>query len=351
MDSQQASDNVSTIISLETSDGITIISRTNNFQRLSKDRSYVGLNSSNLTNELLYEGATTQFNVSVSQTNIGEEKSHSNAYTIEVFIYYDRYFLELVSVDSVGQGYWSIPPSTNVTRPGLVHLHTNLLSFYNTQKVLIKLKMKDLQKELKGTKCDSSIIIDMRYKSNLPKFKGTSAKTDYKIIPYKFKINDSNKGDKMSLHHSIPKFTMVYDDVNGFFFFCFQRKQYTTRNSPHCYWQREGSSDWYAVSDIVAILGIDVSSKTLYGIHRLGKVHLRAAFPYNTSYQIENSMWESAKNKPEVRQSIRVNNYSSMPSYVTKQLTISRADADLWALTRSSIMKKDGQAWRKVVEF
>ena len=351
MDSQQASGNVSTIVSIETTDGISVISTQNYFQRLSEDRSYMTFNGSDISNEVLSEGATIEFNTSVSHICFGQNRSNSNAYNVEVFAYYDSTHLEFVSLNVANKEYWSIGPSRNVTQPGLVYLENDLFSFHNKQTVSVTLKMKKLNGVMKGSKGEGAIVIDFAYKSNLQKFHGTPTKSTVKIHRYKFKVNDSNKENEVMLGYRIPKFTMVYDGVNGFFFFCFQRKHFMTRNYPNCYWQRHDSFAWNRVNDIVAILGIDVSSKVLYGIHHSGSVYLRAAFPFHEFYQIENSIWESAKDKSAMRKSIAVNDLSSMPTAITKELTISYAAVDVWAATRWNIMRKYGTLWRKVVQF
>ena len=350
MDPQQASGNAVTIISFEATDGITVICKQNNFQRLPKDRSYAQMKISDASNEVLYEGGTMHFNISVFHTNSGEEESKSNAYNVEVFVYYDSYNVEVMSVDSVIEQYWDIAPTRNVTRPGLVYLQTNLLSFHNKQAVSVTLKMKSVKQELKGSKWDGAVLIDFGYMSNLLKFQGTFNKTS-KIINYKCKTNESNKMEIMSKNYHAPKFTMVYDEVNGFFFFCFQRKQYTNRNSPNCYWQRNGKSAWEGVSEIAAVLGIDANNKILYGVSRDGIAYLRASYPFNVLYHIDYSTWVSAKSKLAMRHSIKVSDPSTMPTTITQQLTISIAGVDLWAATSTNIMKKYGLIWRKVVQL
>ena len=350
MDPQQASGNVITIISFEATDGITVVCKQNNFLRLSKDRSYVQMNSSDIGNEVLYEGGTLHFNISVFHTNSGQGQSNSNAYNVEAFVYYDSFFLEIMSVDSVIESYWDIAPSRNTTQPGLVYLQTKLLSFHNKQTVSVKLKMQNIEQELKGSKCDGDVIVDLGYMSNLQQFQGTSTKTP-KIINYKCKIKESNKEKIMLMNYHAPKFTMVYDEINGLFFFCFQRKQYTKRNSQSCYWQRNEKSAWEGISEIGGVLGIDVNNEILYGISRDGKAYLRSSFPFNVLYYIDYSTWKKAETMPAMRRSIIVSDHSSMPTTITRQLTISIAGADLWAATSTNIMKKYGLAWRKVVQF
>ena len=352
VDAQLPTGNIPLVIAMETNEGIIIVGKIYHFKRSKEDRSILKLNITNdIKQQKILDGRSMQFNLSLAHLLTKPDGSHSNAYDIEIFVYYDSSFIEFQSMKFIEKDRFSLAPSTNTTKQGLIHLHTNALWLINNQHVTIDFKMKNPQAIRKGEDCKGYFLVDFRYMTNLPKFNGTVNYTVNKKVEYRCEIDQLKDISLKSYRLALPQLSMLYDEVNGEFVFCLQKVIYATRNGPFCYRQGNESSEWHGINEIVAVVGINTATRVLYGIDRKGKVYLRSSYPFQVFNQIENAQWTTDESKPGMRKSVKVNDVSSLPASPTEQASISVSGLQLWAATKSNIMKKVGWSWKKIVKL
>lgn len=338
------------MLTFETNDQISIISYQHDFKRLENDKSFLNVNITDLEPEDVVDGQITRMNLSISHYRETGAWSNANAYNLDVYIIYDMALFNLHSmVFDLGGGKFLIHPSRNETRPGLIHLHTDVLPVLNGHFGVIEFMTTIPKTVAKGRDCKGDLLVEYRYENNLPTLNGTVKTTTGKRIPYRCKINEWKDITLKSVRLPIPEFSMLYDDINGEFFFCLQKKTYATRNADYCYSQKKGSTVWQGIAQVVSLLGIDVADRVLYGIGRNGKSYLRCSHPFNNVQQIEDSHWVTVQSKSEMRKSMTTSDISSLPLYPTGDTTISASGQELWAVTKSGIMMKSGDLWKRVV--
>ena len=321
------------------------------FNRKQPDKSILQFNVTNFNQQQFINGESVQLNVSLSHFLSQTDGSHSNAYDIDVFIYYDMSFIEVQSIAFLEKDPFSLAPSTNTTRDGLVHLYTDILSLLNNQHFSILMKVKFPEKLLKGDSCNGLFLLDVKYLTNLQSFHGTVNSTLAKTLQYRCNIDQWRDTSLISARLGLPQLSMVYDDVNGEFIFCFQRVSFATRNGPFCYRQTNESNEWYAISQLAVVVGIQTTSRILYGIHRTGTAYLQTTHPFDQFYQIEDSVWKSKEGNSAIHKSITVNDVSTLSLNPSVQHTISESGVQQWAATKSGIWKKSGGALRRVITF
>ena len=244
-----------------------------------------------------------------------------------------------------------MPPSSNTTKQGLIHFHTDTLRLLNNQHLSINLKINNPNTILKGDKCKGAFLIDFKYLNNLQQFNGTVNATKSKITSYQCKIDQWKDISLKSLRLDLPQLSMLYDDVNGEFIFCIQRASFATRNGPFCYRQKQESDEWYGISEIAVVLGIETTTRILYGIDITGKVYLQASIPFSQFYQIEDSRWKSKEGTSSMRKAITVNDVSALPLNATQEYTISVSGVQLWAATKPGILKRRDGMLKRVIAF
>ena len=352
LDAMQPSGGVWVPMSFETDEQISVISKPHPFQRKRDDRSILQLNiTDDIKKEKILDGQSMQLNLSLAHLITEPDGSHSNAYDIDMFFYYDSSCIEFQSMKFIEKDRFSLAPSTNTTKQGLIHLHTNALWLINNQHVTIDFKMKNPQAIRKGEDCKGYFLVDFRYMTNLPKFNGTVNYTVNKKVEYRCEIDQLKDISLKSYRLALPQLSMLYDEVNGEFFFCLLKVIYATRNGPFCYRQGNESSEWHGINEIVAVVGIDTATRVLYGIDRNGKVYLRASYPFHVFNQIENAQWTTDESKPGMRKSVKVNDVSALPANPTEQARISVSGSQLWAATRWGISKRSNEAWVRVIGY
>ena len=335
---------------METNDAISIITEPYLFKRREKDRSILQFNiTDDIKKEKILDGQSMQLNLSLAHFISEPDGSHSNAYDIDMFFYYDSSFLEFQSMKFIEKDRFSLAPSTNTTKQGLIHLHTNALWLINNQHVTIDFKMKNPQAIRKGEDCKGYFLVDFRYMTNLPKFNGTVNYTVNKKVEYRCEIDQLKDISLKSYRLALPQLSMLYDEVNGEFVFCLQKVTYATRNGPFCYRQGNDSSEWHGINEIVAVVGIDTATRVLYGIDRNGKVYLRSSYPFHVFNQIKDAQWTTDESKPGMRKPVKVNDLSALPASPTEGFTITASGVQVWAATQSGILRKSEDAWKRVI--
>ena len=340
------------IISFQTNEAFIICTKPHQFNRKQADRSILQFNVTNLHNQQLVNGQSIQLNLSISHLLSQTDGSHSNAYNIDIFIYYDTGFIQLQSVDFVEKDKFSLAPSSNTTNKGLIHFHTNTLWLLNTQHLSVRFKVTIPTTILKGDKCSGELLIDFKYLTNLQQFNGTNNNTLAKVIPYRCKIDQWKDVSLKSVRLQLSQLSMVFDDVNGEFVFCLHIFSFKKRNGPFCYRQIKERDEWIGISEMAVVLGIDKTSRMLYGIDRTGKVYLQSSYPFNQFYQIEDSLWLSKESNPTTQKAITVNDLSALSLNPTVNYIISDTSGiQVWAATKLGILKRKEGVLTRVVKY
>ena len=351
MDAARPNGTIWSVVTFQTNQTTTIYSVPQRFNRKQPDKSILQFNITNFHQQQFTNGESIQLNISLSHFLSQTDGSHSNAYNIDIFIYYDTGFIQFQSITFIEKDQFSLAPSTNTTRNGFIHLHTNRLSLLNNQHFSVHVKAKTPEKVLKGDNYNGFFLLDIKYLTNLQHFHGTVNSTLARTIQYRCKIDQSKDTSLTSARLGLPQLSMVYDDANGEFIFCFQRVSFATRNGPFCYSQTKESDEWYAITQLAVIVGIQTTSRILYGIHRTGKVYLQTSYPFNQFYQIEDSEWKRKESNSAMRKSITVNDVSTLSWNPSVQHTISVSGVQQWTVTKSGIWKRKGGALKRVITF
>lgn len=352
LDAKQPTGHTWLVTSFKTDDQFSVNCQKVNLSRVSNDRSVIHLNITDLDEAEIVDGETIQLNVSLSHLLGGPEGSHSNAYDVDVFIYYESSFFEVQSVNFIEKDRFTLAPTRSSNEQGFIHAYTKTLWLMNNQHMSVTLKSNNPKAIWKGEQCKGSFLIDLAFKNNLHQFNGTANNTVGKKVEYKCIIDEWKDISLKSLRLNMPKMSMAYDDLNGEFFFCILTATYAKRNGPFCYMQKTDTNAWYGIDHAVAaVVGIDAASRVLYGIHQTGQAYVRVSYPYEKIYQIEDSYWMKRESSPETRKAIMVNDLKTLPSKPKEEFVISASGKQQWAVTRSGISKKTDGLWKEIVKY
>ena len=343
------------ISGFQTNEKFIIYAKQYQLKRKQPDKSILEFNVTNLNNkhQQLNNGQSIQLNLSISHLLSQTDGSHSNAYNIDIFIYYDTAFIQLQSIHFVEKDRFSLAPVSNTTHnTGLIHFHTNTLWLLNNQHLSVHFKVTIPTTILKGDKCSGELLIDFKYLTNLQQFNGTNNNTLAKVIPYRCKIDQWKDVSLKSVRLQLSQLSMVFDDVNGEFVFCLHKVSFKKRNGPFCYRQIKERDEWIGMSEMAVVLGIDKTSRILYGIDRTGKVYLQSSYPFNQFYQIEDSLWLSKESNPITQKAITVNDVSALSLNPTANYIISDTSGiQVWAATKLGILKRKEGVLTRVVKY
>ena len=351
MDTGRPNGTVWNTVTFQTNETTTIHSIPLQFNRKQPDKSVLQFNATNFHQQQFTNGESIQLNISLAHFLSETGGSHSNAHNIDIFIYYDIGFIQFQSIAFIEKDQFSLAPSTNITKNGLVHLYTDTLWLLNNQHFSIHMKVKIPEKLLKGDNCNGLFLFDIKYLTNLQDFNGTVNSTLARTLQYRCRIDEWKDMSLISARLDLPQLSMLYDDVNGEFIFCFQRVSFATRNGPFCYKQTNESYEWHAISQLAVVVGIQTTSRILYGIHRTGKAYLQTSYPFSQFYQIEDSVWKGNEGSSAMRKSITVNDVSTLSLHPSVQHTISVSGVQQWAATKLGIWKTKGGTLKRVITF
>ena len=313
------------------------------------DKSILNFDVINFHQQQFINGQSMQLKISLSHFLSQPDRSHSNAHDIDIFLYYDTGFVTFQSITFNEKDQFSLSPSSNTTKLGLIHFHTDTLWLLNNQHLSIHFKINTPNTILKGDKCKGTFLLDFKYLNNLQQFNGRISTTKSKVISYQCKIDQWKDTSLKSVRLDLPQLSMLYDNVNGEFIFCIQRVSFATRNGPFCYRQKQESDEWYGISEIAVVLGMENTTRILYGIDITGKVYLQASFPFSQFYQIEDSYWKSKESTSVMQKAITVNDVSALPLSATPEYAISVSGMQLWAATKFGILKRRDGILKRVI--
>ena len=330
------------IFTYEADDRVVIMSQVDHFKRSPEDRSYVNCSVSLKGEHDLKEGEILQFNLVYRHLFLQPNMSHSNAYNIDIFIYYDRWFLSLFSMKEV-KGNLSTPPTTNQTRPGLIHMQTNRLTLYEEQTIIFKFKINKLDKLLRpGSFLERELLIDFKYDSNLSEFNGTAISDLAKLVNYKLRATEAMFSKKGPGYSDIPEWSILFDDINEGVYVC-KRKS--------CYMQANADAGWRSLYSVFSLVGIDTSSKILYSLDHNGDGYMESPSPFTMSFHIEIDQWFFVKTQAHMRMAKSFNDPASLPLSPGGRWVFSKGSETIWAATRDGLLRNDAGIWVKIIEW
>eukprot|EP00795_Rhopilema_esculentum_P010292 gene10292-18990_t len=258
---------------------------------------------------------------------------------------------KLKSLAFVNTSRFSLPPSRNTTTPGFIMIQTDTMWLLNRQEFSITLQAKYPKTLSRGENCNEDIIIDFAYKNNLAKFNGTVNSTLERNVPFKCKINQSRDIREKSVRLPSPAFSMIYDEVNQQFFFCYQNKTHTTRDSATCFFTEKQNEFWRQLPYISSLMGVDVEKKTVYGLSRFGISYAISYYPYSVFDQMEDSEWTQVKDQGQIRKALKAASVDLLPELPESSWIIDDSGQAIWAATKRGISKKLDGVWKRKVAF
>ena len=348
MDTGRITGNAWNTITYETEEQISASSIPIEIKRRPKDRSILKLNISKSDKHLLNNGEVLSFNLSFWQWVGENDRTYSNAYEVDVFVYYDSQFLSLQSTRYIARDEFSLEPTFNTTKQGMVHIRTDTFWLLNNQEISFELKLNNPAQILKGDKCNGHVIVDFKYRTNLKNLNGTVNYTIEKLIPYKCNIDARVIPMPTSIRLTVPELSMLYDDINGDFIFC-QKRSVLPLRSASCYLQRNDSVYWIGLPGIAAIVGTDTTKKTLFGIDYKGAAYWKSHDGYSSFMQVEDIEWTSIESQQQTRKAKSANMMTSLPQGISASWVFSKAGKSVWAATKGGIMKYTSNTWTRVV--
>eukprot|EP00795_Rhopilema_esculentum_P010284 gene10284-18981_t len=336
------------IITTETEAGILAYSTTYQIKRSKTDSSNLQFNLTTFNLDNLVENSYLNLNLSISHL-LG--KSNSNAYGVTLMIYFNTKFLQLKSLAFLNTSRFSLPPSRNTTTPGFIMIQTDTMWLLNRQEFSIILQAKYPKSITRGENCNEDIIIDFAYKNNLAKFNGTANSTLERNVPFKCKINHNRDIRVKSVRLPSPAFSMIYDEVNQQFFFCYQNKTHTTRDSATCFFTEKQNEFWRQLPYVSSLMGVDVEKKTVYGLSRFGISYAISYYPYSVFDQMEDSEWTQVKDQGQIRKALKAASVDLLPWSPESSWIINESGQAIWAATKRGISKKVDGVWKRKVAF
>lgn len=325
-----------------------IISRPMTVNRQTKDEATLQLELNSTTKEFSKDG-TFIVNVTIFQLGVRKGLGHSNAYNIDLLLYYNSLFLQLISSNVSSLNKFSIEPTPRVIKPGLLHFHTDAMWVLSNQ--FIQLKFKISKPAGFAKRYDGEILYEFNYLTNTASLNGKLNTTIGKSYSYVYKVQENGGIEGGNGRLSVPAFSMVYDEYNDNFFACKLGGRHSMRNHPYCYWQSGTETAWKGIPYIASIVGIDTTNKVLFGIDRTGIGYFRLPFPFATYGQIEDSEWTSIESQPRVQKAKTATDASSLPSSLVASWVYEKSGKQIWGATNNGVFKKVASNWRRVFEL
>ena len=315
-----------------------------------KDQSQLVFNVNSTEKEHFERGDVMSLNITVSQLRETKIRSHSNAYNIELFLYYDKQFLDFETGQSLNNEKLIMPPTENSSRPGLLYFSTSTLWILNFQKINLLFRFKSPSAILKGDRHYGHIILDFRYRSNLKKFNGTVNTKLNKTIPYALKVMPKVESVASGTRLHVPQFSMLYDQVNKDMYICKRKSSYQLYKQS-CYIQITGSRAWILLPGIVSIVGVDESERIPFGIDALGTGYYQLLNNLTFVGQIDDKQWPSIQNQPHIRKALMSSDITSLPAAPANAWMMPAPPLEIWAATNRWVMKKIAGVWTKVFQL
>lgn len=315
-----------------------------------KDQSQLVFKINSTKKEHFERGDVMSLNITISQLLEKNARSHSNAYNIELFLYYDTQFLDFETGQSLNSEEFIIPPTENSSRPGLQYFSTHTLWLLNFQKINLLFRFKSPSAILKGERHKGDIILDFRYCSNLKKFNGSVNTELNRTIPYALKVMPKveSMGPATRLH--VPQFSMLYDQVNKDMYVC-KRKSSYQHFKQSCYKQATDSRVWTALPFIVSVAGVDEYERNPIGIDALGSGYYQLLNNLSFVGQIDDNEWTSIQNQPHIRKALTSSDVTSLPTAPANAWMMPAPPHEIWAATNRWVMKKIAGVWTKVFQL
>ncbi len=294
------------------------------------------------TKEEFGDGEELNFNMSISHL----PKSNSNAYKLQLFIYYDTNFLTLQSYSNIARNNLTIAPTRNSSSPGILDFKTDKLWLLNSHFLQFKFKFNFPSQIAKGDNCAGAVIAEYTYTDNLAKYKGKLNTTTRKEVAYKCKYPTEHI-IATSGRLTVPGFSMLFDDVNNDVYVCKKRTKYS--GLPSCFMQEGGKASWRAIPYIVSIVGIDTGKRVLFGIGHHGNGYARINRHLKTAKHVDDNEWTSIQNQPHVRKAKTAMDTTSLPTVPENSWMFLSSSVEIWAATNTGVMKKGTSSWKRVM--
>ena len=323
-----------------------IISHPMTVNRQNKDQATLQLELNSTANEFSNDG-TFLLNVTIFQVGARRELGRANAYSIDLFLYYNSLFLQLISSNVSSLNEFSTEPTRSVIKPGMLHFHNDAMWLLSNQFIQIKFKISKPAGFAK--RYDGEILYEFKYLTNTANLNGKLNTSMGKSYSYEYEVQENGGIETARL--SVPVFSMVYDEDNEYFFACKVGGRYSMKNHPYCYWRGDTEATWKGIPCIASVVGIDTTKKILFGIDRMGTGYFRLPFPFSTYGQIEDSEWTSIEIQPRVQRAKTATEISSLPSRLAAPWIYEKSGKQIWGAANNGVFKKGASSWHRVFQL
>lgn len=326
-------------------------SRPIEIKRQSPDRASIIFKVSETTKEWFQTGDQLLLNTSLMPWLGSSDRSSANAYQLEMRIYYDSQFLELISMNALAAAVnASLPPSYNDSRPGYINLKNDIFGPVNAQVVHFVFRFTIPQHILKGSKCQGDIIFEFKYRTNALKFNGKWNVTLGKILNFKCKV--SNLPKSLSVGRlAVPLYSVVYDDTRNFLVVCKKRIFEESAHRLSCYLQNPDNVTWVGLPNIGSVLGFDTENSHLYGTDLRGISYMQSRGSFFQFSHIDDGMWQSISGVSRFRISKKTNSLQSLPVAPGATWRLPTTGEAYIAMTRMGVYRKIRGIWKRVFQF
>ena len=314
------------------------------------DQGQLIVNASMTQKEVFSNGDRIIVNVSISQ----KAKVEANAYNFQLNIYYNKQFLKLISSTADQGEEFSILPSRNISKVGMLYFQTDVFSLFSRQAIQIEFEATEPYEFISRKEKVENILLNYVYHSNLAKFNGQVMTNVSQRLAYKQAYRhglpvDEKKAVKPRL--SLPEVSIIHDSDNSRLFICVNKQHQGAQNSPTCYYTQGGEIAWQPIPEIAAVVGIDASRNILFGIDMKGIAYVQASSPFLTFKQIIDEEWISVASQPLFMAAKMAIVLTSFPLDPSPPWIFSASGKEVWALTKQGLMKNGDKGWTRVLSW
>ena len=338
----------------ESAESICAISESVAIKRTTNDQSNLEVNveGPNITNGFKYKnGHNISITASASHLLYGPNRSVADAYNAQLFVYYDAQQLLLTKYETVKRNVRSLSASQVVNSTGKVHFQTDWLPYLTNQAFKVCFEVAISKYIGKAASLKGSIIVEYIFSTNKKEFNGYSKLKTREIISYECKVGEDIKVTTTNERLSVPYFSALYNDVTDDIFFCVKKEKFLQRNTPRCYWNKNGSFMWTRIPFIAALVAVDKLDSTLYGIDPRGNGYVKLNKDYAKFTIVEDVVWTSIENEPRVHKAQTSFSLTGLPSAQSGRWVFYKGAEMKWAVTQRGVWQNTETGWERRVQF
>eukprot|EP00795_Rhopilema_esculentum_P010198 gene10198-18875_t len=351
VDSKLNSSTVWNTYSYETSDRVLAVALPFAIKRRTQDYSLIALNISTAPQNAIASGDRIVLNISLTPWMNAAEIGHSNAYELDLLVYFEETFLNLRSIEFLRLDDGSLLPSRNTTSFGFIRIETDTFGPISKQNFQLTFDASIPSSINKDSKCNTNIIWEFKYRTNLLKYNGELKKVLENLLPFNCQIPNKARAVTSTNRLSLPTLSIVYDDVNNDVIICKKDLSLATYYQASCFWQGSNNLTWQAIPMMYSVVGVDTSKRHLYGIDNAGEAYVRSSYDFKSVKFVQDDEWTAIQGHDSIRKAKSTDNLAALPISPTDNWILPSRDNQVLAVTAGGVKRMFRSGWKKTVTF